>query len=183
MLCGTTPIMSFMINIELKLLKFNPITNKLIGQYFDLRLLCIIKGGQVCDIFHMYHIPSLHIIFALAHVNLNKPKFWYTTSHDPVRLHQEVTDKIVAIKPRVAPVISRLRQTAPLTSSATGYSTHNCSYKTSETYKGNFFLRLCILLSLAHKANLPIKAYKQTILAHVITPCKNSSLATPMNVS
>lgn len=52
-------------------------------------------------------------------------------SHDPVtRFHQEVTDKIVAIKPRVAPVISRLRQTAPLTSSATGYSTHNCSYKT-----------------------------------------------------
>ncbi|KYQ49404.1 hypothetical protein ALC60_11509, partial [Trachymyrmex zeteki] len=48
-LCGTTSIMSFMINIELKLLKFNPIT-KLIG----------IKGGQVCDIFHMYHIPSLH---------------------------------------------------------------------------------------------------------------------------
>jgi len=37
-----TRIMSFMINIEFKLLKFNPIMNKLIGQYFDLRLLCVV---------------------------------------------------------------------------------------------------------------------------------------------
>jgi len=29
-----TRMMSFMINIEFKLLKFNPIMNKLIGQYF-----------------------------------------------------------------------------------------------------------------------------------------------------
>ena len=40
---------------------------------------------------------------------------------------QEVTVRIVATNPRVAPVIRRLLQTAPLTSSATGYSIHSCS--------------------------------------------------------
>ena len=41
--------------------------------------------------------------------------------------NQEVTDKIVATSPSVAPVTSKLLQIAPVTSSATGYSIHSCS--------------------------------------------------------
>jgi len=53
-------------------------------------------------------------------VNVCKISLTHTILH-------EVTVRIVATRPRVAPVIRRLRQTAPLTSSATGYSMHSCS--------------------------------------------------------
>lgn len=55
---------------------------------------------------------------------------------------QDVTVKIVATRPRVAPVMRRLRHTAPLTSSATGYSMHSCSCKKDNqliSIKMNFF--------------------------------------------
>ncbi|CAD6234287.1 GSCOCG00007723001-RA-CDS, partial [Cotesia congregata] len=99
---------------------------------------------------------------------------------------QAVTVKIVATRLSVAPVISRLLHTAPLTSSATGYSMHNLqTYPSTITFDevGNFCFKACILPSLAQRASLPIKAYKQTILAQVISPCKNNSSATPVKAS
>lgn len=73
------------------------------------------------------------------------------------KLHQEVTDKIVAIKPRVAPVINKLLQIAPLISSATGYSTHNCSCK--KTIQGMYILGK----SLNILSSLMINTYPSTI--------------------